>query len=115
MTSTRRKQTDIVIDVSPTDLIPIASFDSIPLSRYFFNPATDDILLYHHHSFLSKSFVFGTMNTQKNMSRCLRFIDDGNDMYIIKSFNNEGGTQHFSFVNDSYIMKQLKHAIYNIF
>ena len=44
----------------------------------------------------------------EDMSRCLRFIDDGKDMYIIKSFNNEGGTQQFAFVNDSYIMKQLK-------
>ena len=44
---TRRKQPDTIITISnPTELIKRESFDSIPLSRYFFNPNTNDILLY---------------------------------------------------------------------
>ena len=44
-TSTHRKQTDTIINVSSNDLIKIESFDSITHSRYFFNPTTNDILL----------------------------------------------------------------------
>ena len=44
---TRKKQIDEFVNVdNKVDLIKIESFDNIPLSRYFFNPITKDILLF---------------------------------------------------------------------
>ena len=45
-TSTRHKQLDTINIDNKDALVKIEFFDSIPLSRYFFNPNTNDILLY---------------------------------------------------------------------
>lgn len=46
MSSNCRKETETFFSVSPTDFIPITSFDSITISFYFFNSIINDILLY---------------------------------------------------------------------
>lgn len=47
MSNTRKKQVDEFINVeNKDDLIKITSFDGISLSRYFYNPKTDEVLLY---------------------------------------------------------------------
>ena len=87
-TSTRRKQTDTNILISnPSDLIKIESFDGIPLSRYFFNPNTNDILLYLPISGQYK-LVKPTKTSTKGSSYDIFLIPSDNSKRIGKSYNN---------------------------
>ena len=47
MSNNRKKQVDEFVKVDNNDdLIKIEEFDGIPLSRYFYNTKTDEVLLY---------------------------------------------------------------------
>ena len=47
MSNNRKKQVDEFVEVdNKDDLIKIEEFDGIPLSRYFYNTKTDEVLLY---------------------------------------------------------------------
>ena len=89
MSSTiRRKQPDTIINVSnPTDLIKIDSFDSIPLSRYFFNPATNDILLYLPISNQYKLVKPTVLTIKSHTYNTIALIPSDNSKRIKKSFD----------------------------
>ena len=44
----------------------------------------------------------------EDLSRVLRFIDDGNDTYVLKTYNSISETFYLKFVTDAYIVKTLK-------
>ena len=84
----RLKQPDTVISISNTSsLIKIESFDSIPLSRYFFNPTTNDVLLYLPISGQYK-VVKPTVHTIKGHTyNTIALIPSDNSKRIKKSFD----------------------------
>ena len=87
-TSTRRKQTDTIIPISnPSSLIPITSFDSIPLSRYFFNPTTNDILLYLPISNQYKLVKPTVLTIKSHTYNTIALIPSDNSKRIKKSFD----------------------------
>ena len=47
MSNNRKKQVDELVEVdNKDDLIKIEEFDGIPLSRYFYNTKTNEVVLY---------------------------------------------------------------------
>ena len=49
----------------------------------------------------------------EDLSKVLRCIDDGNDTYIIKSYDAISKSFCLKFVNDAYIVKTLKRIVFN--
>lgn len=86
MSITRLKQLNTIINISNKNvLIPITYLDSIPLSRYFFNPTTNDILLY-----LSISNQYKLLKPTKPIVKghtydIISLIPSDNSKYIRKS------------------------------
>ena len=87
-TTPRRKQPDTIISISnPSSLIPITSFDSIPLSRYFFSPATNDILLYLPISNQYKLVKPTVLTIKSHTYNTIALIPSDNSKRIKKSFD----------------------------